>query len=101
MLFGSALIMIRLFECYFWVQVVMKSKIIASDKDSVGIVFFGAVSYHCSHRSELYDINIVYLLMQESQNSSEYGCEHTNVCNFIPLGPPSAERILAVQVSGR
>lgn len=55
--------------------VVMKSKIIASDKDSVGIVFFGA----------------------ESQQTGSQACEFSNVCNFIPLGPPSAESILAVQ----
>ena len=38
-------------------------------------------------------------MSQESQqHTAGQGNEFTNVCNFIPLGPPSAEKILAVQV---
>ena len=48
-------------------QVVMKSKIIASDKDSVGIVFFGAVSSTTLHYTSL-------LLCEASTHDGPYVC---------------------------
>jgi hypothetical protein len=67
----------------------MKSKIISSEKDTVGIIFYGTVCIKISDFSRSFDLS------QESSGSDA----SKNVLNFLPLGPPSADRILALKVT--
>lgn len=75
----------------------MKSKIISNEKDTVGIIFFGTVREFLFLFFYFLSIFFIFniILFKESTGTTDIA---KNVFNYLPLGPPSAERILSLQV---